>query len=73
MQIPLELSLALAFAEEIRVPARAAERALDQLLARTAVALSDVAAFGLPYDQKTTMDWQNQLDYRRRLLSRTNY
>lgn len=63
----------LAFAEEIRVPARAAERALDQLLARTAIALSDVAAFGLPYDQKTTVDWQNQLDYRRRLLSRTNY
>lgn len=60
---------ALAFAAGIGLPQRSAVRVLDTLLVRTAEALSDVSAWGIPYTRAATAAWQRELDYRRRLLS----
>ena len=58
----------LAFADDIGLPSRAATRVLDTLLTRTAEPFTNVAAFGLPYDRAATHAWQEELNYRRRLL-----
>lgn len=59
----------LEFADAIDLPQRAAQRHLALLLKATAPALSDVQSLGLPFAPNTLREWQQQLNYRRRLLS----
>lgn len=59
----------LQFAVDVGIRERAAERALDSLLARTEPVLADVASLHLPYGLKSTPDWQRQLNFRRHLLA----
>lgn len=59
----------LSFAEEIRLPASAAMRVIDELLAATENLLDEIRDGALPFDERVTRDALRNLTNRRRLLS----
>ncbi|MGF1646364.1 MAG: type II toxin-antitoxin system HipA family toxin [Kineosporiaceae bacterium] len=62
----------LAFATATGLPAAAAERTLDEVLAATAGVVDELAAGALPFDPRTTHDVVRSLRNRRRACVRTS-
>jgi serine/threonine-protein kinase HipA len=58
----------LLLAEDVELPARAAEREIDDLLARTASLAGRLRAGALPFAQRAVADWVAEIRNRRRLL-----
>ena len=57
----------LAFAGDLGLPARAAERVLDQALTATARTPDDIARGAIPLDRNALRAWTKELRHRRRL------